>query len=281
MDFESSRLDKVIRRLYGKNIPQSVIEKAIRNKDIMVNGQKASANMRIFETDNIYVHDSLKQYTNNSRNHNLVPNNMFQKLIIYEDQNIIAINKPSGLAVQLGTKTELAVDIMAKAYNPEARLLHRIDKHTSGIVILSKNLKTSRYILHMFKNNNIHKKYTAIVSNNKSLKNDFSVNAPLLKLNEKVVVDKENGKAAKTTFKLIKLLPNNLALINAFPLTGRTHQIRVHLQYIGCPILGDEKYNGRCYKKLCLHASALWFLTIDNKKITINAPLPSHISELL
>lgn len=277
MDFKYSRLDKAIRRLYGKHIPQSIIEKAIRNKDILVNGEKTSSAAQISEEDNIYVHKSFKKYADNAEKPIKFDNNLFKSLIIYEDNNIIAINKPSGLAVQLGTNTEFSVDIMAKAYNPEARLVHRIDKETSGITLLAKNLKTSRYMLYIFKNKNIRKKYIAIVSDKNLLDEHGIINAPLFKAKDGVCVNKENGKEAVTEYHVLKRLRNNLALIEAFPKTGRTHQIRAHMRHIGCPILGDKKYGGRNYTALCLHAFSISFMDSDNKRINIKAALPEYI----
>lgn len=281
MDFESARLDKVIRRLYGKNIPQSVIEKAIRNKDILVNGQKVSSSTQVSDKDDIYVHESFKKYSNNIKKPITLDKTQFKAMIIYEDNNIIAINKPSGLAVQLGTNTQLSVDIMAKSYNPELRLVHRIDKDTSGITILSKNVKISRFMLYMFKNRKIHKRYLAIVSSKNLLENHGVIDVPISKNKDKVCIDKENGREAVTEYTLVKKLNNDLALVSLLPKTGRTHQIRVHLQYIGCPILGDKKYAGRSYKKLCLHSSTVSFMDINGRQVNIKADIPAHISQLI
>jgi 23S rRNA pseudouridine955/2504/2580 synthase len=277
MDFEHVRLDKIVRRLCNGSIPQSVIEKAIRKKHITVNSQRAMASMQVFSTDDIYIHESLKKYVTPSQNTNVGHKGNFEELIIYEDDNIIAINKPAELAAQLGTNTRNAVDVMAKDYNPNSRLVHRIDKRTSGIMMLSKTLEMSRFMLHMFQSKSIHKKYLAVVSSKNLNKNTFTVNIPLLREDHATVVDQLNGLEAITSFKLLKRLPKDLAIVEAFPKTGRTHQIRVHLRYIGCPILGDDKYGGRNYKKLCLHAHKMTFVSIDKRKISITADPPAYI----
>ena len=280
-----SRLDKAIRRKYGKHIPQSVIEKAIRNRDILVNGNKASSSQKVSDTDDeIFVHEAfIRSVSTENKEKNVQTDNpefllkQFKDMIIYEDANIIAINKPSGIAVQLGTSTKISIDVMAKTYHPEARLVHRIDKQTSGITILSKTLSTSRYMLHLFKTKGIHKRYLAIISS-KNLKDSHGViNVPLLKDNEHVVVDKYEGKKAITEYTVLKNLEDDLAIVEAILKTGRTHQIRVHMQYIGCPILGDSKYGGRRFKHLCLHAHKVSFVDIDNKKISITAQPPEYI----
>ncbi|MDR2074879.1 MAG: RluA family pseudouridine synthase [Holosporales bacterium] len=275
MNFDHSRLDKLIRRKYGKSIPQSVIEKAIRNKDVLVNGKRCSSFTQVSEIDNIYVHESIKKYSDKQKRVNITNNN-FKNLIVYEDSNIIAVNKPFGLAVQLGSKLRTAIDVMAKAYNSNACLVHRIDRDTSGLVILAKNIQTSRYMLHLFKNKSIHKKYIAIVSA-KNLKTEMGIiEVPLSRQKDRVIVDKIGGKVAITEYKIVKNLEDNLAMLEVFPKTGRTHQIRAHLQYIGCPILGDKKYGGRVHERMCLHAYSVSFLDINGQKIHIIADIPEN-----
>ena len=201
-DFDSTRLDKYIKRKYG-NIPQSIIEKAVRNKDILVNGKKIQASTQVTDNDTIFVHPNIlkvfqiinKNDTDNNKTSIKYSKylDQFKQMIIYEDDNLLIINKPSGLAVQLGSRTNIALDVIAKEYNPELRLVHRIDKETSGITIMVKNLKTARYMLFVFKNKLIKKKYIALLSKilNKS---SGIIDVPLLKRKDKVLVDD----AAKT-----------------------------------------------------------------------------------
>ena len=282
-EFEKSRLDKYIRRMYGKHIPQSVIEKAIRNKDILVNGKKPNASDRVSEEDEIFVHPAIcKVFSNLSsckEKENYIRHDysgyveQFKGMIIYEDDDLIIINKPAGLAVQLGSKTKLAVDVMAKAYNPEARLVHRIDKETSGITVLAKNIETSRYMLHLFQNKQIHKKYLAIVSGKLGML-EGRIDKPLVKNKETVCVDFEKGKNAITEFRVVKNLNKNRTLIEAIPLTGRTHQIRVHFSSVGYPIVGDRKYGGPKALRLYLHSSEISFQTRRGQTLIKKAPLP-------
>ena len=281
MNFEESRLDKYIKRIYGKKIPQSMIEKALRNKDILVNGKKAKASDKITDQDEVFVHFAVsKMFANVYCEQKEKPDysrfkNDFKKMIVYEDSDIIAINKPSGLAVQLGSKTKLAVDVMAKAYNPEARLVHRIDKDTSGITMLAKNIEMSRYMLKVFQEKKIRKVYLAIVSGKLPLV-EGRICKPILKNKDKVIIDFENGKDAITEFKVLKNLAKNRTLIEATPLTGRTHQIRVHLASIDCPILGDTKYGGQSFEHLCLHSYKIEFQSMNGKLIKIRTEKPKY-----
>ncbi|MDR3031283.1 MAG: RluA family pseudouridine synthase [Holosporales bacterium] len=282
MNFEESRLDKRIKRIYGKLIPQSMIEIALRNKDILVNGKRAKASDQVTEEDEIFVHPFVSKRFADVYCHKREKiidysrfKEQFKNIIIYEDKNLIIINKPPGLAVQLGTKTRLAVDVMAKAYNPEARLAHRIDKDTSGLSILAKNIETSRYMTYAFKNKEIKKSYLALVSGKLPMI-EGRINRPLLRHKDKVIIDFENGREAITEFKTIKNISKNRTLILAFPLTGRTHQIRVHLASIDCPILGDLKYGGLNFKHLCLHSYEIEFFDIRGKKIKLKAKTPEY-----
>jgi len=282
-EFDKARLDKYIRRVYGKRIPQSLIEKAIRNKDILVNGSKPNASDRVSEEDKIFIHPaicrlfasicSVQEKEKHTRRDYSGYVEQFKNMIIYEDNDLIIINKPSGLAVQLGSKTKLAVDVMAKAYNPDARLVHRIDKETSGVTVLAKNIETSRYMLYLFQNKQVHKKYFAIVSGKLEIM-EGRINKPLSKNKETVCVDFKNGKNAITEFRVIKNLNKNRTLIEAIPLTGRTHQIRVHFASIGYPIIGDKKYGGQSASRLYLHSGEISFQTQTGKILAKRAPLP-------
>lgn len=283
MDFEESRLDKYIKREYGKLIPQSMIEKALRNKDILVNGKRAAASDKVTSKDDVFVHPAVcrafanvycneKEKTQTDYSKYI---SKFKSLIIYEDSDLVIINKPSGLAVQLGSKTNLAIDVMAKAYDPNLRLAHRIDKETSGITILTKNLETSRYMLYLFQTKQVKKKYYAVVSG--KLENiQGRISKPLTKNKETVIVDFENGKEAITDFKVVKHLNKNRTLIEAMPQTGRTHQIRVHLASIGYPIIGDRKYGGLKSDYLHLHSAEISFVTRFGKLFSKKAPLPDY-----
>ena len=282
-NLESSRLDKYIKRKYG-NIPQSIIEKAIRNKDILLNGKKVQSSTQVNDNDNIFIHPNILKLFQiiNSNSIEKSKNNIkyskyldkFKQMIIYEDDNLLIINKPSGLAVQLGSKTNIALDVIAKEYNPELRLVHRIDKETSGITIMVKNLKTARYMLLLFRNKLIKKKYIALLSKVLN-KNSGIIDIPLLKNKDKVLVDIQKGKEAITKYRVIQNI-NGGSLVEAIPMTGRTHQIRVHMAHIGAPILGDSKYNGKKNKYLFLHAYEVSFKDINNKLIVIQAPLPEY-----
>jgi 23S rRNA pseudouridine955/2504/2580 synthase len=285
MSFDETRLDKLIRHRFGKSIPQSIIEKAIRNRDILVNDQKCKASDKVSDNVEIFVHPKIREIFLHFGQKNLSSVKQidykdyvdrFKEMIIFEDDELMIIDKPSGLPVQLGSKLNLAVDVMARAYNPDARLVHRIDKETSGITILTKNIASTREMLYLFQNKKIEKNYVAII-NGKLPTDEFTIDAPLLKIRDKVVIDYFHGKPSTTKFKtLVEDKINDASLILATPITGRTHQIRVHLASIGCPILGDTRYGNKKYDFLCLHARYVSFRKSNGKKISITAKLPEY-----
>jgi 23S rRNA pseudouridine955/2504/2580 synthase len=286
MDFEKSRLDKYIRRQYGKLIPQSIIERALRNRDILVNSGRAAASDKVSDCDDVFVHEniirSFAEFKQNSGCSASAPKyaKPFEEMILYEDDEFVIIDKPAGLASQLGSKLKISVDVVAREFNPELRLVHRLDKETSGLTILAKSLASSRYMLFLFQSKQVVKKYLAVVSGTLT-QGSLTIDYPLRKDKDKTVVDFDCGKMAITEFEITRKTKNGGTLVKAVPVTGRTHQIRVHLSSIDCPIIGDVKYGGQPYKSLCLHSNEIMFTSMSGKNIHVIAPPPKHISALL
>jgi 23S rRNA pseudouridine955/2504/2580 synthase len=207
-----------------------------------------------------------------------MPNNHFKiksellKNKIYEDENILVLNKPANLAVQGGSKVQVSVDQLF-----DYRLTHRIDKDTSGILILAKNQKIAASLIEKFKFKKIWKTYLAIiVGRPKKLRGKISL----------PIYNEHKGKqAALTEYEVIDYVSNELSFIALYPITGRKHQLRIHLKNINCPILGDGKYGGKeafknnLHNKIHLHA---YKIEIDNylgKKMTFTADIPYKFKE--
>jgi len=192
----------------------------------------------------------------------------------FEDKNLLVLNKPTNLAVQGGSKITISLDKILN-FNSEIkyRLLHRIDKDTSGLILLAKNEKYAKIISNNFKNRQIEKTYLTIVVG-KPPKRFGSINIP-------IKTENSVAQRAETKYEIIDNLANELAFIAAYPVTGRKHQIRIHLNKIDCPILGDGKYGGkRAFKnnlsnKIHLHN---YRMTIPNyygkKPLNLKAKLP-------
>ena len=267
------------------------LQKLLRTKQIKVDGKKAESNTRLEAGQEIRVPplDNEKQVPE-VRVISAKDRDFMQGLVIFKDQNIIALNKPSRLAVQGGSNTYRHIDGMLEALQFEAaekpRLVHRIDKDTSGILLLARNRQTADLLTKAFRELTLPKTYLALTAGCPKPQAG-EVKAPLEKIGEKSQVTAE-GKKAVTLYRVIDAAGEKFALIEASPLTGRTHQIRAHLEYIGCPIVGDDRYFGAERKrfaslsdKLHLHAYKIDLSRLYNKKLIITAPLPAHFKDSL
>lgn len=216
--------------------------------------------------------------------------------ILEERDDFLVLNKPAGLAVQGGSKLQRHLDHLLILYykdqNIQPRLVHRLDKETSGLIIVAKTLPFSIYMTNAFKEKNIRKSYLAILHGRIIGAESGVIDLPLCKkqgpMGEYMAGDRKAGRSAITEYKTLSQ-SDDTTLIRLKPLTGRTHQLRVHMQEKGTPILGDDKY-GRSRgffkehnlpKNLCLHAQKLAFSLPAGEDYTITAPLPQHFQVIL
>lgn len=203
--------------------------------------------------------------------------NQFSRNVVYEDDNVIVINKPAGLLVHAkgGICNEFTVEdyvrskfnheeVLTNLENNRLGIVHRLDRATSGVMICAKNLATASYLSKQFSERTTHKTYLAIVSQIPKI-SSARIELPVgrnLSRPSTFKVDAK-GKAAITDYKIIHVNDDGTALVELKPQTGRTHQLRVHMAYIGCPIVGDQVYGNDKLKsnsRLMLHA---WKLEIS------------------
>ena len=275
---------------YYPQLPLSRLQKLLRTKQIKVDGKRSEAAFKLAAGQEIRI-PPLNEVATVREKSGITPRDeaFIKSLVIYKDDNIIVLNKPSGLAVQGGTNTLRHIYCMLEALKfekPEApRLVHRIDKDTSGILVLARDRKNAELLTDAFKKHDLQKTYLALVKG--CPKADAGeIKAPLLKTGEKSQVSAE-GKKAVTRYRILDHAGSKFALVEAEPLTGRTHQIRAHLEYIGTPIVGDDKYYGEKREKftvlkdkLYLHAYKIDLSGIYDK-VRITAALPEHFAEAL
>ncbi len=268
------------------------LNKLLRTKQIKVNGGRVEAATKLEAGQEIRLPPlDNEQQTEGKKDFVSARDVAFmQSLVIFKDKNILVLNKPSGLAVQGGTNTDRHVDGMLDALKFEAaekpRLVHRIDKNTSGLLVLARNRKYAELLTKAFREHQLQKTYLAFCIG-VPRQHEGEIKGRLLKVGEKSVIDRD-GKEAVTLYKVLDTAGNKFSLIAASPLTGRTHQIRAHLESIGCPIAGDDRYYGEVRQKfsifadkLYLHAYKINLSALYNKKQEITAGLPDYFKESL
>ncbi len=216
-----------------------------------------------------------------------------QSLVIHRDQHALVINKPPGLATQGGSGITTHVDGLLDALQFDAasrpRLVHRLDKDTSGVLLLARTARAAAFFAKAFASRDARKSYWALTLGVPDVYAG-DIDAPLAKQpgtgGEKMHVDPETGLKARTRYRMIDKAADRAAWIEFMPLTGRTHQIRVHAAAIGHPIVGDAKYGGKeafltggISRKLHLHARRLRIDLPDGGKLDVTADLPGHIAD--
>lgn len=218
-----------------------------------------------------------------------------RSLVIYEDSDSFVFNKPPGLATQGGTKTTHHLDRLLDGLEDEKgnrpKLVHRLDKDTSGVLLVARTARAAAYFSKSFSGRTAKKVYWALIMGVPSA-DEGLIDAPLAKQpgtgGEKMHVDEENGQLAKTRWRVIDRAGNRAAWVELQPLTGRTHQLRAHMAAIGHPIIGDGKYGGAdafltggISRKLHLHARRLRIDSPAKGKIDVTAELPDHMAQSL
>tara|TARA_B100001115_G_scaffold155652_1_gene127141 strand:- start:372 stop:1211 length:840 start_codon:yes stop_codon:yes gene_type:complete len=261
-------------------LTQGFIEKNIRKKNILINNSTTKANYLVKVNDELKIlnfHETL--YKNKiifKKNLKISKEilDKFKRSIKFENNDFIVLNKWSQIATQGGSKINISIDHIIKNINSQYRLVHRLDKETSGLLLIAKNLNYAKKLSSLFKQKEITKYYIALCEGNP--KNN----------NSQVKLEIKNKKLKiENTLTNYKLLSKNKSISSILfnPQTGKTHQIRIVSKNLGCPIVGDNKYNFYSkYKKenLMLHAFALRF-TINTEKFEFISILPDYFLNLI
>ncbi|HEX8444498.1 MAG TPA: RluA family pseudouridine synthase [Allosphingosinicella sp.] len=216
-------------------------------------------------------------------------------MVIYTDPACVVVNKPPGLATQGGTKTtehlDRLLDGLPGAEEQRPKLVHRLDKDTSGALLIARSSRAASYFSRSFAGRTARKVYWALVVGVPEIRDGF-VDLPIGKQfgtgGEKMCVDEEQGLPSRTRYRVIERAGNRVAWVELHPHTGRTHQLRVHMEAIGHPILGDGKYGGQdayltgaISRKLHLHARRIRIDHPDGDQLDVTADLPDHFAATL
>jgi len=278
-----------------KGVPKGHVYKIIRRGEVRINKGRAKNTYRLKLNDIVRVPPvKIKEKDESAPAKWMIDS--IEKRIIFEDDQLLIINKPSGIAVHGGTANHHGVIDALRFLRKDERYLelaHRLDKATSGCLMIAKNRKMLNGLQTLLRNRNINKTYTALLCGVIHQK-VISVNAPLekrtLDSGEHRVRVHPEGKKSETTYEQLTQF-KNATLVSASPKTGRTHQIRVHAKHIGHPIAGDERYSTPAqYKKhrtnglkrLFLHASKLSFThPLTNQALHFEAPLDAELESYL
>jgi 23S rRNA pseudouridine955/2504/2580 synthase len=290
-DSQGMRLDRWLRKQYP-TLSQGIIEKLLRLGKIKLDGKKTTSSARIDSPAHKPLEPRQKPITALTKEDEAY----IESMILWEDDDVIVLNKPAGLATQGGSKTVRHLDGLLTAYGAKNgtryRLVHRLDRDTSGVFLVAKTSDSATFLGEAFRLGEVKKIYWAVVVGQPK-PGQGTINAPLLKggdgNNEKVAVNTA-GKQAITNYRTIKGLSQRgiteFAWLELTPETGRTHQLRVHMTYVGCPILGDGKYGGQtataASREMHLHSRAITFMDrLTGTPLTFMAHPPPHMEATL
>ena len=286
-EYNDSRLDKWFKNQV-LSLPHSLIEKIIRQNKIKVNKKKTKSSYRLQAGDLIEVYDLLKfKPTDDKKKIKYLPKTKeigaYDDYVLEDNDNFIVINKPTGIPVQSGTKSfKNIIDILKKTKyfkNSKPFIVHRLDKETSGVLIIAKNRKFAQLFTTLFRIRKIHKTYLAIVYG--------QVNKSIKTMKDDLIYYENNKKITQKAISNLKVIKSNegFSFIELNPITGRKHQLRKQLLNIGNPIVGDNKYflNDRKkmkVKNLMLHAYKIKFM-INNVQYNFRAKYDGIFEDFL
>lgn len=295
-DFIGQRIDNfLLARLKG--VPKSVIYRVLRKGEVRVNKKRIKPEYKLQQDDVVRIPPLTVAAEGEPVSVKLSMVKNLEQHILFEDNDLIVLNKPSGMAVHGGSGLQFGVIEALRALRPLAKhleLVHRLDRDTSGCLLIAKKRSVLTHLHEQLRNKTVEKKYWALVAGDWDSK-VRKVTEPLkkntLQSGERVVrVDEKEGKPSETRFRILQRYQQG-TLVEAFPVTGRTHQIRVHTACKGHPIACDDKYGDNTFtaqmqqiglNRLFLHAKTLSFMhPMTETTLRVEAPLDMALEQAL
>lgn len=293
-DDAGQRIDNFLLR-HLKGVPKSLVYRIVRKGEVRVNKGRVKAPYRLQVGDRVRI-PPIRQGSAVSREPSLGMRSSLDDALLYEDERILVVNKPAGMAVHGGSGVSVGVIEILRAIRPDdsrLELVHRLDRDTSGCLLISKRPSVLRTLHELMREKRVDKRYLALLSGSWR-KGAKRVEVPLLKNTlqggERIVRVDPDGKPAETYFRRLERY-ENATLVEVELITGRTHQIRVHSAWLGSPVLGDTKYGDEAankqlrelgLKRLFLHARRVGFRWPGEKRQTqFEAPLPEALQGVL
>jgi 23S rRNA pseudouridine955/2504/2580 synthase len=294
----AGRLDRWFRRHYP-GLGHGRLEKLLRTGQVRVDGKRARAGDPVAPGQRVRVPPLAEPSTPPpARRVPAQDEELLRRLVLYRDDSAIVLNKPAGLAVQGGTKTGRHVDGLLDTLRFDTgerpRLVHRLDKDTSGVLLIARTAAAAAFFTRAFSEKTTRKTYWAAVIGLPKLPQgriDLALAkravAGGIRGAERVQVDDEEGKSAVTYYRVMDHVGDRASWLALLPITGRTHQLRAHCAALGTPIMGDGKYGGNAAhlagvvaaKGLHLHARLLAIPSPEGGTLRVTAPLPPHMRQ--
>lgn len=285
------RIDNFLLRTL-KGVPRSHVYRLLRRGEVRINGRRAKAEQRLAEGDEVRLPPVRMAAEDAPRR---VPDNLLAEVraaVIHEDERILVLDKPSGLAAHGGSGLAFGAIEALRAERPgaELELVHRLDRDTSGVLVVAKDRGSLRILHALLREGDVDKVYTALLKGKWTLgrkRIEVPLKTNLRQGGERVVKVHAEGKTAASTFKPVGSFGQRATLVEVEIHTGRTHQIRVHAAYAGHPVAGDDKYGDRDFnvamkelglRRMFLHAQSMAFTWPDTgKKCRVVAELPAEL----
>ena len=284
--YDGMRIDRFLRK-YFESIPQSLIEKSLRNGKIKLNKKKIKSSDKVQQNDLVELHNLEIKKEIITKKVKFKPSETIIKenedFIIENNDDFIVLNKQAGISVQGGTKSKKnLIDIFSNSEifkDDKPYSVHRLDKETSGVFLIAKNRHTAKLITTLFRLRKVYKTYIAICHGEITIKDKGSIKNNLIRYDEtKKIVEN-----AETYYEILDK-NNNSTFIQLKPITGRKHQLRKQLFYLGHSIIGDKKYNSykiqKNNKNIMLHSYEIKF-KMNEKKYTFRATPPEYFRNML